>query len=262
MSDIILDRYNTFGLQQEWLLAFMSQMNDFFSSEHGLNKTKQIPPLKTWLREALLLNPHDTTPARLAQLLVERKVFPAQQKLIWELIWCNLTVNSAVCRTFINIVPTNTSLSKKDLIAKVGEITEARSERTTKNAVDALINLIVKSHLKNIGMFAVEMKGRTVTSIERIAYTPSTTAIAYAIYSFAQRHDTHFVSVSELLSQTHEDSLYKQFGLTSADLEPALRIMQNKLGIADVQLSMGLDNVILSKDLSPVDVLNIALEKS
>ena len=257
-----LDRYNTFGLQQEWLLAFMSQMNDFFSSEHGLNKTKQVPPLKTWLREALLLNPHDTTPARLAQLMVERRVFPAQQKLIWELIWCNLSVNSAVCRTFINIVPTNTSLSKKDLIAKVGETTEARSERTTKNAVDALINLIVKSHLKNLGMFALEMKGRTVTSIERHTYTPSAIAIAYAIYSFAQRHDTHFVSVTELLSQTHEDSLYKQFGLTSADLEPALRMMQNKFGIADVQLSMGLDNVILNKDLSPVDALNIALEKS
>lgn len=257
-----LDRYNTFGLQQEWLLAFMSQLDDYFSSEHGLNKTKQIPALKTWLREALLLNPHDTTPTQLAQLLVKHRIHPSKQKLLWELLWCNLSVNSAVCRTFINTVSINTSLTKKDLVAKVGEVTKSRSERTAKNAVDALINLIVKSNLKNLGLFSLEMKGRTVASITRRVYSPSAIAIAYAVYNFAQRHDTHFVTVSELLSQIHDDSLYKQFGLSSANLEPALRLMQNQYGIADVQLSMGLDNVILNKDLSPLEALNRAIEKS
>lgn len=257
-----LDRYNTFGLQQEWVWNYMSQLTSFFASEHGLNAKKQVPALKNWLRECDFLNQHDSSPSELAKLLSELRVFPSQQKLLWEIIWFNLAMNSPVCKTFVKLVPVGEGISKKDLIAKIVEETGASSERTAKNAVDALINLLTKSYLPNLNMFGIETKGRTVTSVRRLHYTPSPITFAYAVYSFALKHDTHFLSVDELISGRHDDDFSKLFGLNSITIEPLLRTMQNRFGIAEVQLSMGLDNVILNKDLSPIDALKHACEKS
>ncbi len=254
-----LDRYYTFGLQQEWLKSYMSQLSTFFVSEHGLNPKKQIPALKNWLREALLLNQRDLTSTELAQFLCDIRIYPDQQKVLWEIIWFNLANNSPVCKTFVNLISAGEGITKKDLIAKIVEEIGATSERTVKNAVDSLVNLFTKSYLTNIKLVSVDVISRSETILRRHDYIPSPITFAYAIYYFSQKHEEHFLTVNDLVSGRFDDDFSKIFGLDATSIEPLLRILQNSFGLADIQLSMGLDNVILNKGMTSLEALKQAL---
>ena len=47
-----IDRYKNFGLKEEWVESYLIERDDFWSSNHGLNETYQIPSLKSWLKDA------------------------------------------------------------------------------------------------------------------------------------------------------------------------------------------------------------------
>ncbi len=255
-----LDRYNSFGLQSNWLDDFLSNCDNYFEIENGLHPKKQVPALRNWLREARLLSLSDSTPSELTEIIIKNRVFPNNMELLWELIWTNLAVASPICSLFVQLVEFGCPISKKEIINKIVERDNSLSERTVKNAVDAFVNLIVKSPLHEF-LFNVEMKGRVVTSIERIKYVPNVATLGYALFSYAERHGSKMLTMRELTADDSKDNIRTLFGFGEKDLESLVRLLQNRFGVLEVQLSMGLDNVVLKDDIDSAYVINYLSER-
>ena len=51
-----IDRYKNFGLKEEWLNDYFTELNNYWTSNHGLNENYQIPSLKCWLRDAEIID--------------------------------------------------------------------------------------------------------------------------------------------------------------------------------------------------------------
>ena len=50
-----IDRYNTFGLREEWLDLFFSTPDDYFEGENSGLGVKQKPAMANWLKEAVTM---------------------------------------------------------------------------------------------------------------------------------------------------------------------------------------------------------------
>lgn len=71
----------------------MVDRNDYWTSNHGLNENYQIPALKSWLRDAEIIDSKNNI-TELGELLANhREDF---SELIWEIIWINLSYNSFI----------------------------------------------------------------------------------------------------------------------------------------------------------------------
>ena len=173
-----LDRYNTFGLQQDWLQGYLKNPDDYLVSDNGLNPRRQLPALKNWLREALLLNPSDLTPTPLAVHLSKVDLFNKDSGTLWQLLWGNLAKKSPICNEYVQAVKLGVTVSKKKIRELIMERVNCASERTVKNAVDALVNLIIKTPLKKT-LFDVTYKGNAVESITRRKDEISLAVLAY-----------------------------------------------------------------------------------
>lgn len=253
-----LDRYNTFGLKKNWLRGYLKDVHGFFLVEHiELNPQKQVPALRNWLREALLLNPDNLEPTPLAIFLAEENLFERDDRTLWQIVWANLAKGSRICAEYVQAFGVWQSVSKKDtIIPTINGRVPSASKRTVKNAVDALVNLITKSPLGS-DMFDITRKGKAVTSITRKPADITHAALGYFIFSYAERHKRIELTVSELVDPTSPDSLATVFGATADTLEPGLRALQNTYHLIDAQLSMGLDNVIVREGKTPLNALEI-----
>lgn len=75
-----IDRYKNFGLKEEWVDGYMVDRNDYWTSNHGLNENYQIPALKSWLRDAEIIDSKNNI-TELGELLANhREDF---SELIW-----------------------------------------------------------------------------------------------------------------------------------------------------------------------------------
>ena len=217
-----------------------------------------LPALKNWLREALLLNPSDLTPTPLAVYLSKVDLFNKDSGTLWQLLWGNLAKMSPICNEYVQAVKLGATVSKKRIWELIMDRVTCASERTVKNAVDALVNLIIKTPLKKI-LFDVTYKGNAVESITRRKDEVNHAVLAYYIFQYAEQQNRRDLSVSELVDTTSPTSLATVFGLSARDIEPTLRRLQNNYQLIDAQLSMGLDNVIVRKDMSSLEVFKFTL---
>lgn len=249
-----VDRYNTFGLQEDWLAAYLGDLDHYFTSNHGLNTRRQVPALSVWLREALLLDRRDKAPTALANYLASLYVYSPHE--VWEIIWVNLCYNSNITNWFASNVPFSSKMSPKDMIRM---LSESMPERTAKNGVDALMNLVKRSW--NLKLISLEMKGRTIESVERLTVNPSVMSVAYSLYKYAESNKIKQFTLNELYNGTEPVSLVREFNIEKEYLKSALRTLEEEFHLLNVNLSMGLDNIVLRNDISPVDVVEIFIKK-
>ena len=43
-----IDRYKNFGLRDEWVSMYLPEGDAFWTGDHGLHPTYQVPSLKNW----------------------------------------------------------------------------------------------------------------------------------------------------------------------------------------------------------------------
>ena len=129
------------------------------------------------------------------------------------------------------------------------------SPTTIKNIVYALFRTFRESPIGELGL---------LEEIEKLKYTKSGTndisreAIAYSLYKFAENQGIKSFRVSDLYNDECKDGPYREFGISKADLEKALRSLNSENNrVLTAELNMGLDHISLREDLNALSALEI-----
>ena len=255
-----IDKYSTFGLRDEWLAVFFNQMDGWFDGYANLGP-KQIPAMLNWLREAELVDAKEKKVSNLAVLL--KPVYEMTPLLVWQIIWINLTFNSAIANWYVTHVGGETSFSKLELVEMLKEDYPTLKGATLKNPVDALINTFCNSPLgaadisdeNSLRIGLMEKKGVQVKSVKKYGTSKiSSVAVAYILYKNAEINDMYEITVSDIYEKEYM-GVSNVFNMDSGSFLNALRGLTNN-EILSADLLGGLENIHLAKEFSSYDVLN------
>lgn len=247
-----IDRYNTFGLREDWIDLYFSNPEGYWDN-NGLG-TKQIPAMKNWLKDAEIIDAKYQI-TKLGKLLSE--IYVDRQQLVWEIIWINIVYNSFIARWYSIRVRSNMTFTKsllKEMIQE--EFPNFYSDRTVKNAIDALIRTFKESPIgRDFNLFISRDKDSSI----RESYNDlSEEAVAYSIYKYAEAHNSRLLRVADFYQNDVEGGVYTEFGIDSQHLEKTLRTLNSSVNrVLVAELNMGLDHITLRDDLTSYEVLKI-----
>lgn len=246
-----IDRYKNFGLRQEWLESYLMEQDDFWTSDHGLNEDYQIPSLKCWLKDAGIIDEKNNI-TELGCFVAElREDMP---ELMWCIVWTNLTYNSFIAQWFANNVHPNSTYSSKLMEEMIRSQFEEYKEKTVHNAVYQLMRTLKESP---IGCDLNQLDPVSKEDFRRGGYEDiSEIAVAYSLYKFSEVTGITNLRVSDFYDEETQHGPYKEFGISRATFEKALRTLNsqnNRVLIAE--LNMGLQHITLREDLTSLAVL-------
>ncbi len=245
-----LDRYNTFGIRSNWIEGFFLNPGDWWH-DNTLGK-KQYEAMKVWLTEAEILKGAEITElGRILQRSGSRNL------LTWAIIWTNLAWNSRVVRWYIENIPWNSLVDKKDLIVRIAN---GSPKRTEVNAIGALVGTLRDTPIGNqLGIGVVHTRGKAISHIEKTPWKdPDCLAVLYSIYRFAERTDKYNLTVSEIVENASFGP-HALFGLDETTLTHCLRrLSSDNSAFLGVELVKGLDNINLNPERKSEDVLTLA----
>ncbi len=255
-----IDRYSGFGLRENWLLSFFTNIENYFESMHGLG-SKQVPAFINWLRDGELLNRNDKKPTEIGLLL--SNLYNLSPNVVWEIIWINLAYNSTIVEWYIKEIQWNSNFSKKELESILQSSFPESRERTLHNGLEAIVNMFKECPLGNKFNLGQVIKMGQETIIKKLPHeNVSLIAVAYSLYRFALEKNRHSFTVTEFYTPEQKHGVFYEFGVSKDRLKNILRSLQeNKNGLVNVDLVMGLDNISLREDLSSKEVLKLLLEK-
>lgn len=262
-----VDKYSTFGLRDEWLDNYMDMGNEWFGSYPGLG-VRMIPAAINWLREAELIDPREKVTAEKYEIL--RNKHREKPLLTWQIIWVNLTFNSAIVNEYVTRVRFDVPYEKSDLLEIAKEDFSNLNDTTIKNPIDAMTNMLKTSPLgyclgeikteSNAYVAELEMSGKSIKRVRRISSNNvSLAALTYLLYKIAKKENRYEFTVSDLL-RDGDISPATVFGLSAETLIKSLRAI-SQMGIITADLLGGLENVHLDKDLDPDDALKIMIQR-
>ena len=134
-------------------------------------------------------------------------------------------------------------------------------DRTLRNPFNSLLNTFKESPLgSSIPIGVVTKEQNKVTLIRRPHTELSIVAFAYSLYCYAEKKKRYSFTVSDFYDENQSDGVYRQFGIDRYLFEQLLlSIQEEKNHVLRAELNLGLDNVILREDLTPVDILKLML---
>ncbi len=138
-----LDRYRTFGLREVWLEGFIHRP-DIWLEENTLGP-EQIKAFKRYMKDAELIDGKgNLTPLawKMSELYVKDK------DAVWQRVWLNLCLNSPLFSFYCLEVPWKSVWTKDELVSLIKE--RGYTERTARNAVNALVNTFENPHLREL----------------------------------------------------------------------------------------------------------------
>jgi phosphoadenosine phosphosulfate reductase len=251
-----IDRYNTFGLKEEWVDIFFSDPEEYFKDNNSGLGVKQVPAVANWLKEAEILDDKRNL-TELGALLAE--TYRDNPDIVWEIIWINLVKNSFICKWFVSRIKPCTSYNKKSLTELfIDEFQSTYGKRTVENAIAALLATFANSPIgERFGLYVDVEKG-TATRGECEDIADQT--VAYSIYSYSEAHNSKTLSVSDFYRDDIQDGVKVEFAISKECLKQKLRNLNsanNRVLIAE--LNMGLESITLRDDLTPLSVLRLLL---
>ena len=89
----------------------------------------------------------------------------------------------------------------------------------------------------------------------------SDAGFAYSLYKYGNSKGIKSLRVSDFYEEDCEGGPAKEFCLTKSDMEKMLRSLNsanNRILIAE--LNMGVDNISLTKDLSPLEIVKLIID--
>lgn len=247
-----IDRYNTFGLREEWLDLFFSTPDDYFEGENSGLGVKQKPAMANWLKEAEIIN-NDKSLTELGKFLCE--IYTDNAETVWEIIWINLVKNSFICHWFASHIKQGTVYNKKSLTEMfIDEYQSTYGKRTVENALSALLGTFSNSPIgERFGLYEDVEK----TNARRgVCQELSDIAIAYSLYRYSEVRNTRSLTISDFYREDAHEGINVEFQYTKDSLRKNLRNLNsanNRVLVAE--LNMGLDSITLRDDLTSYAVL-------
>ena len=255
-----INKYNTFGLREVWLKAFLNNYSIYFENDgFGINLKKQLPIFLNWLRDAGILKEGERTISDNGILLA--KAYNDNPIPVWEIIWINLCNNTDICTWFINTVDFTREYNREEVIADFDQEFSEYVSTVRENSWKAFQNTFRESPLGSDIPVGVWSGAGTKVNITRTPHTDvSLVAVAYSMFKYAEKIGRKSLTVSEFYSNTQQDGIYRQFGISKDTLERKLRSLQEESNhVLTVELNMGLDNIILREDLTSSDIIKMML---
>ena len=257
LSNMKISKYGTFGIHQEWVDQYFADPDSFWDDQF-LGK-KQILSFKAWLKDAEIIDEKSKITA-FGELCAE--INNENGTLLWELIYINLAYNSPLMRWFSNAIGFNIEIGRKDLDKLALEyFQQTFKESTIVYAVQALVQSFKYSSIgEELGQFVCQ--DAKATEFKRIPYNDlSPEAVAYSLYKYAQQKGIRMLRVSDLYRSEEEYGVYKEFGISKAELLKKLRFLSSgKNRVLVAELSMGLDHITLRDDLDQMTSLKLLVE--
>jgi len=252
-----IDRYKNFGLKEEWLTSYLLDLDDYWSSNHGLNENYQIPSLKAWLKDAGIVNEKNQV-TELGKLLSNQEVAANYPNLIWEVVWINLAYGSPIIQWYTQNIAASTVCSQKSLEETLKEQYPAYKDKTVHNAVYQLRRSLKESPLGETLCQGVEINK---DSFRRAEFEDlSKEAVAYSLYKYAEFRKIKTLRVYDLYKDDATGGIYKEFCISKQSLELLLRSLNSEMNrVLIAELNMGLDNITFRDDLTPISALTSLL---
>lgn len=247
-----IDRYNTFGLKEEWLDIFFADPDYFFIGNNSGLGTKQIPAMANWLKEAEIINDKKEL-TELGKLL--QNTYTDNSDLVWEIIWINLVKNSFVCHWFAARIKPGTKYNKKSLVDLfMDEFQATYGKRTVENAISALLATFAASPIgERFGLYEDVEKGSATRSY---CQELSNEAVAYSVYKYSEHHNSKTLTVSDFYREDSQEGINVEFAFPKEYTKKSLRSLNstdNRVLIAE--LNMGLESITLRDDLTSLSTL-------
>lgn len=258
-----MNRYQHFGLRQEFLEHFFEYKTDCFSMK--VLGTRQYDALKVWLKEAELINPANKgqNAGAPTELFYKLESLGPYNPLTWAVIWTNIAYNSIICKWYMLYTTPGEVYEKNDLIFMLGD---DYSKSTRDNAVTALFETLRFSPIGNVLKQGLPISiGNSYKYARQGWESADAIAILYSLYKWAEATGNYTFSLRQMISARGNDNNPGVdpgaiFGISDETLKEifqsiALR-MEKYLRVSFV---MNLDNVVLSKDISSLDIIDLAL---
>lgn len=251
-----LHTYEHFGMRKEWLMDFLFSPQDWICRNKLGNR--QFEAMMMWLKHAELItgDKKSLVITPLGERLARRG---ADDLVTWAVIWANLIRNSTPVQWYVTTVPWGAIITKIELVDKIGEI-YTQSESTRKNAITALIGLLIKTPLGNeLGLGEeIESGKRTGGALYKKGWdNPEPIAILYSLYRYAEKTGRYELTVHELYEGADEGP-YTLFGISQDKLKGILNGLSTRGdGFIRVNIVRDLDNIFLDDTRSAIEVLDI-----
>ncbi|MFN4201198.1 phosphoadenosine phosphosulfate reductase family protein [Fervidobacterium gondwanense] len=248
-------RYLTFGMRDEWLSAYLKNVNKWF--EENTLGPKQVESMKAWLMDSGLID-SKKKPTELAEIL--SRIYPYDKNFVWLILWNNLYYTSSVCKVYVDNVEWGAYISSKDFEDMVSSIDPELNDRTKKSGIGSLLNMFENSPLsKEIGIGQIKKNGNQRFVSKKPFEEPHPFAVAYSLYKAAEYLGYRDLTVSEVYDSRFDGGPYKLFGIPRSKLERVLRRLQeDPERILKIDLVSDLDNIFLRDDLDSLQILRIA----
>ncbi len=241
-------RYLTFGMRAIWLEGYISNMENWFSTNNLGNK--QLESMIQWLKDSELLKAKEKIPTDLSLKL--KRIYDKDKDLFYQIIWINLFYNSSVVKWYLQNLDWNSVLSSVNLIETLVS-KEGMNKRTASSGIYSLINM-----LENVPQFK-KMRLGNIEKMGENRYLSKTgsdnihpIAVLYTLYRYAISKGKYNLTVSEFYKKDNKDGgPYLIFGISRPALENILRWLQeNRSELIKVDLSADLDNIYLSNSVT------------
>ena len=258
-----MNRYQHFGLRQEFLEHFFEYKTDCFSMR--ILGTRQYDALKIWLKEAELIYPSNKgkNSGAPTELFAKLEQLGPYNPLTWAIIWTNLAYNSIICKWYMLYTTPGEVYEKGDLIFMLGD---DYSQSTRDNAVTALFETFRFSPIGNVLKQGIPIAmGNSYKYARQGWESADAIAILYSLYKWAEATGNYTFSLRQMIAARGKDNVVgvdpgAVFGIADDILKEILQSIALQMEkYLRVSFVMNLDNVILSKDVSSLDIIDLAL---
>lgn len=260
-----MNRYQHFGLRREFLEHFFDYGIECF----GMGKlgNRQYDALKVWLKEAELIYPANQGEKSGMPTEIFEKLEPlgAYNPIVWSVIWTNLAYNSVICKWYMLYVPAGETYEKSDLVFMLGD---DYSQSTRDNAVTALLETFRHSPIGSILKQGIPIpSGNSYKYVKKGWDSPDAVAILYSLYKWAEVTGNYTFSLRKMVeTRSNPKALGVDpgavFGISNEDLKDIFQSLALQFeDFMKVSFQVNLDNVILFRDRTSLDVLDLMHEE-
>lgn len=260
-----MNRYQHFGLRQEFLEQFFDYGVDCFNM--GKLGNRQYDALKVWLREAELVYPPNQgeKSGMPTELFKKIETMGIYNPLVWAIIWTNLGYNSVICKWYMLYAPAGETYEKNDLVFMLGD---DYSPSTRDNAVTALLETLRHSPIGASLKQGIPIPaGSSFKYVKKGWESPDAVALLYALYKWAETTGNYTFSLRQMLNARENDNVpgvdpAAVFGIDPGNLKDILQSLALQFeDYIRVSFQVNLDNVILTREKSAIDVLDLAIQE-
>ncbi|MCX7817190.1 MAG: phosphoadenosine phosphosulfate reductase family protein [Syntrophales bacterium] len=261
MKKITHNKYQTFGLREEWLNNFIYDTENFISdiqlayntikkkTEKGFNgKTKlgvyQIVSMSVWLMEAEFLNDKKELSENFTFF---KNIWLKNKRTMWDIILTNLYFNSSIMKWYLDNFQWKTEISKDEIKKRLIDDDPLSSARTISNDLNALFQTMTQTPIGNeIGLCKIIDDKRKIIKKEGTSDV-SLIGICYNLYKTSMVLKTNKFRIFQFYDPNFFGGPYKVYGIGRTELIDKLISIQSKSSdILHTEITADLDNITLN----------------